>query len=99
MTALLTNEYRPFSLAVIGFTGGVACTCDFSCPSRAPGTAINAANAKQSLLFTRYLLGNHATTRSGKVGNLSRIERGPRPAFDLIILICRGDRCSVLHDD
>src|SRR6516162_7682871 len=69
MTALLTNEYRPCSLAVIGFAGGVACACDFSCPSRAQGTAISAANAKQSLLFTRYLPGNHATSRSGKVGN------------------------------
>src|SRR5215831_12335345 len=55
MTALLTNEYRPFSLAVIGFAGGAACGCDFSCPRTAPETAINRANTKQSLFFTRYL--------------------------------------------
>src|SRR5215471_6807323 len=55
MTALLTNEYRPFSLAVIGFAGGAACGCGFSCPRTAPEIAINTANPKHSLFFTRHL--------------------------------------------
>src|SRR6516162_3344127 len=88
MTALLTNEYRPFSLAVIGFAGGVACACDFSCPSRAPGTTSNAANAKQSLLFTGYLPGDHATFRSGKVETVLRGGAGCSQA--MTIRLCRG---------
>jgi len=34
--------------------GGAACAGAFSCPSTATGTAIHAANTKQSLLFTRH---------------------------------------------
>src|SRR5579872_6754138 len=55
MTAPLTNEYRPFSLAVIGFAGGAACGCDFSCPRTAPENAVNTANIKQNLFFTSHL--------------------------------------------
>src|ERR1700686_4248686 len=50
-TALLTNEYKPFSLAVIGLAGGADCACDLSCANRATGTAINAANTKQRLFL------------------------------------------------
>src|SRR3974390_274076 len=93
MTALLTNEYTPFSLAVIGFAGGVACACDFSCPSRAPGTAINAANAKQSFLFTRSSRRNHATSRSRVGDRASALEaRNPRSrGLCVSCFLCRSD--------
>ena len=37
----------PLSLAVIGFAGGSAYGCDFSCPRTEPETAISTAKNKQ----------------------------------------------------